>query len=66
MVGWLALQNPDHPLPWGGIGAVTAWLTAVIAAAELWRARNQGRAQDRATRAEIARRKGSDERVRIA
>ena len=65
-VGWLALQNPDHPLPWGGIGAVTAWLTAVIAAAELWRARNQRRAQDRATRAEIARRKGSDERVRIA
>ena len=45
---------------------MTAWLTAVIAAAELWRARNQRRAQDRATRAEIARRKGSDERVRIA
>ncbi|MFY9807416.1 MAG: hypothetical protein WAK86_09135, partial [Pseudonocardiaceae bacterium] len=30
-VGWLALQNPGQALPWGGIGAVTAWLTAVIA-----------------------------------
>lgn len=65
-IGWLALQNPGHPLPWSGIGAVTAWLAAVIAAAELWRARKQRLAQDRATRAEIARRQGSDERVRIA
>ncbi|MDQ3763889.1 MAG: histidine kinase [Actinomycetota bacterium] len=65
-VGWLALQNPGQQLPWGGIGAVTAWLTALIAAAELWRARKQRLAQDRATRAEIARRQGSDERLRIA
>ncbi|MGB9281830.1 MAG: hypothetical protein WCB57_17390, partial [Pseudonocardiaceae bacterium] len=45
-VGWLALQNPGQALPWGGIGAVTAWLAAVIAAAELWRARKQRLAQD--------------------
>jgi signal transduction histidine kinase len=65
-VGWLALQNPGHQIPWGGIGAVTAWLAVVIAAAELWRARKERLAQDRATRAEIARRQGSDERLRIA
>ena len=65
-VGWLALHNPGHQIPWGGVGAATAWLTAVIAAAELWRARTQRMAQDRATRAEIARRQGSDERLRIA
>jgi DNA-binding NarL/FixJ family response regulator/signal transduction histidine kinase len=65
-VGWLALQSPGQQLPWGGIGAVTAWLAVVIAAAELWRARKQRLAQDRATQAEIARRQGSDERLRIA
>ena len=65
-IGWYALNNPGEPLPWVGIAAVTAWLAALIAAGELWRARKQRLAQDRATRAEIARRQVSDERLRIA
>lgn len=65
-IGWIAARNPGQPLPWAGIGAATAWLTALVAAAELWRARKQRLAQDQATRAEIARRQGADERLRIA
>jgi signal transduction histidine kinase len=65
-IGWYALNNPGEQLPWGGIGAVAAWLAALIAVAELWRARKQRLAQDRATRAEVARRQISDERLRIA
>lgn len=65
-IGWHAVQHPGQSLPWVSIGALTAWLAAIIAAAELWRARQQRLAQDQATRAEIARRQGADERLRIA
>ncbi len=43
-----------------------AWLVALIAAFELWRSRRERLAQARAAREEAERRRGSEERLRIA
>jgi signal transduction histidine kinase len=49
-----------------GAAAGLAWLVAVIAASEGWRARRERLAQTRAAREEAERRRGSEERLRIA
>jgi signal transduction histidine kinase len=60
------MAHPDQPLPLTGAAAGLAWLVAVIAASEGWRARRERLAQTRAAREEAERRRGSEERLRIA
>ncbi|MGH3823505.1 MAG: sensor histidine kinase [Pseudonocardiaceae bacterium] len=58
--------HPSEPLSLTGVAGGLAWLVAVIAAAELWRARRERLAQAHAAREEAERRRGSEERLRIA
>ncbi len=58
--------HPDRPFPVAGAAGWLAWLVAVIAASEGWRARRERHAQARAVREETERRRGSEERLRIA
>jgi signal transduction histidine kinase len=58
--------HPAQPLPWTGAAGGLAWLVAVIAASEGWRGRRERLAQARAAQEEVARRRGSEERLRIA
>jgi signal transduction histidine kinase len=58
------LRSPGFPL--AGASAWLAWLAAYIAAVELWRARRERREQAKAAAAEAQRRRGSEERLRIA
>jgi signal transduction histidine kinase len=58
--------HPGQPFPLTGVAGGLAWLIAVIAASEGWRARRERLAQVRAAREEIERRRGSEERLRIA
>ncbi|MDQ3904826.1 MAG: sensor histidine kinase [Actinomycetota bacterium] len=60
------VAHPGQPLPLTGAAAGLAWLVAVIAASEGWRARRERLAQTRAAREEVERRRGSEERLRIA
>lgn len=60
------MAHPDQPLPLTEAAAGLAWLVAVIAASEGWRARRERLAQTRAAREEAERRRGSEERLRIA
>ncbi len=60
------LQNPAAGVPFGRASGWLAWLAVIITAAELWRARRERRDQASAVEAEAQRRRGSDERLRIA
>jgi signal transduction histidine kinase len=60
------LRNPDQPLPLFGAGGWLSSLAVVIAACEWWRARQERIAQLRLAEEEAARRRGSEERLRIA
>ncbi|WP_232666156.1 sensor histidine kinase [Pseudonocardia sp. TRM90224] len=68
--GWLALmQLIRFDFEIGVFSGLATWLSVtavVIAAAELWRARRERQAQARAALAETERRRGSEERLRIA
>ena len=60
------LRYPDEGFPLTGASAWLAWVAAYVAAVELWRARRERREQTRAAAAEADRRRGSEERLRIA
>jgi signal transduction histidine kinase len=59
------LQDEPGP-PWGFAAALLAWLLVLGAGAELVRSRLERRAEEAAAQAEQARRRASDERLRIA
>jgi signal transduction histidine kinase len=60
------LRYPDEGFPLTGVSGWLAWVAAYVAAVELWRARRERREQTRAAVAEADRRRGSEERLRIA
>jgi signal transduction histidine kinase len=60
------LRNPDQPPPLFGAGGWLSSLAIVIAACEWWRARRERLAQERLAHREAVRRRGSEERLRIA
>ncbi|MFD7388445.1 sensor histidine kinase [Streptomyces sp. NPDC059852] len=66
---WLYRLLPpagDGPAPWGQEAVVAAWVAAVVAVSELARARREQWARERAERAQAARRRADEERLRIA
>jgi signal transduction histidine kinase len=60
------LRFPDLGFPLAGASGWLAWIAAFVAGAELWRARRERREQAKAAEAEAERRRGSEERLRIA
>ncbi len=60
------LRTPDQPPPLFGAGGWLSSLAIVIAACEWWRARRERLAQARLAQEEAQRRRGSEERLRIA
>ncbi|WP_262062846.1 sensor histidine kinase [Streptomyces sp. STR69] len=62
---WLPPQH-DHAMPWGRELAVATWLVAVAAISELARTRRDQWVRDRAERAQAARRRADEERLRMA
>jgi signal transduction histidine kinase len=60
------VRFPDQPLPLFGAGGWLSSLAIVIAVCEWWRARRERLAQQRLAREEAERRRGSEERLRIA
>ncbi|MDX3799506.1 sensor histidine kinase [Streptomyces sp. AK04-3B] len=56
----------DDPAPFGQELVVAGWALAVVALAELVRSRREQWARDRAERAQAARRRAGEERLRIA
>jgi signal transduction histidine kinase len=60
------LRHPGLGFPLAGASGWLAWIAAFVAAAELWRARRERREQALAAAAEADRRRGSEERLRIA
>lgn len=66
LVGLYVLHHPGAGFPLAGASAWLAWIAAFVAGAELWRARRERREQARAAAAEASRRRGSEERLRIA
>jgi signal transduction histidine kinase len=60
------LRNPGEPPPLFGAGGWLSSLAIVIAVCEWWRARRERLAQARLAQEEAERRRGSDERLRIA
>ncbi|WP_411100352.1 sensor histidine kinase [Streptomyces sp. x-45] len=56
----------DSAAPWGQEIVIAAWVVAVAALAELARARSEQWARERAERAQAARRRADEERLRIA
>jgi signal transduction histidine kinase len=60
------LRFPDQPLPLFGAGGWLSSLAIVIAVCEWWRARRERLAQERLAQEEAGRRRGSEERLRIA
>jgi signal transduction histidine kinase len=60
------LRFPDQPLPLFGAGGWLSSLAIVIAVCEWWRARRERAVQERLARDEAERRRGSEERLRIA
>ncbi|MEU8828424.1 sensor histidine kinase [Streptomyces sp. NPDC048636] len=56
----------DGPASWSQELGVAAWVVAVVAASELVRVRREQWARERAERAEAARRRADEERLRIA
>ncbi|MFJ9895447.1 sensor histidine kinase [Streptomyces sp. NPDC091280] len=62
---WLPPQH-DHATPWSRELAVATWVVAVAALSELARARRDQWVRDRAERAQAARRRADEERLRMA
>ncbi|WP_416985278.1 sensor histidine kinase [Streptomyces sp. T028] len=62
---WLP-PSGDAPASFGQEIVVTGWVVAIVAIAELARARREQWARDRAERAQAARRRADEERLRIA
>lgn len=62
---WLPPAH-DHAMPWGGELAVATWVVAIAAISELARTRRDQWARDRAERAQAARRRADEERLRMA
>ncbi|MEV6167104.1 sensor histidine kinase [Streptomyces sp. NPDC051954] len=62
---WLP-PSGDGPQAWGREGVVAAWVVAIVALAELVRVRREQWARERAERAQAARRRADEERLRIA
>jgi signal transduction histidine kinase len=60
------IRFPDQPLPLFGAGGWLSSLAIVIALCEWWRARRERLAQERLAQEEAERRRGSEERLRIA
>nr|WP_107120521.1 sensor histidine kinase [Streptomyces antibioticus] len=62
---WLP-PSGDQAAAWGSEGVVAAWAVAIVAVAELARIRREQWARERAERAQAARRRADEERLRIA
>ncbi|MDO0931009.1 sensor histidine kinase [Streptomyces sp. DG2A-72] len=62
---WLP-PSGDGPQPWGTEGVVAAWVVAIVALAELVKVRREQWARERAERAQAAKRRADEERLRIA
>jgi signal transduction histidine kinase len=62
---WLPPRG-DGPAPYAQEIAVAAWVAAIVAVSELARARSEQWARERAERAQAARRRADEERLRIA
>lgn len=66
---WLYAYLPppgDGATPWPSEIGIAAWALAVVAVSELVRVRREQRAKERAERAQAARRRADEERLRIA
>lgn len=62
---WLPPPD-DSAVSWGQELIIATWVVAIVAMAELVRARREQWARDRAERAQAARRRADEERLRIA
>ncbi|MEF9909145.1 MULTISPECIES: sensor histidine kinase [unclassified Streptomyces] len=62
---WLPPEG-DGPAPWGQEAFVTAWVVAIVAAAELLRVRREQWAAARAEREAAEKRRADEERLRMA
>jgi signal transduction histidine kinase len=62
---WLP-PSGDGPADWGQEVVVATWVVAIMAVSELVRVRREQWARDRAERAQAARRRADEERLRIA
>ncbi len=62
---WLP-PSGDPPAGWGQEGVVAAWVVAIAAVSELVRIRREQWVRERAERAQAARRRADEERLRIA
>ncbi|MFC5218389.1 sensor histidine kinase [Streptomyces coerulescens] len=62
---WLP-PSDDPAAPWGQEGVIAAWVAAILAVSELARTRREQWAKERAERAQAARRRADEERLRIA
>lgn len=62
---WLP-PSGDEPAAWGQEIVVAAWVVAIVAVAELVRVRREQWDRERAERAQAARRRADEERLRIA
>ncbi|MET7849850.1 sensor histidine kinase [Streptomyces avermitilis] len=62
---WLP-PSGDVPAPWGQEIVVVTWVVAIMAVSELARLRREQWARERAERAQAARRRADEERLRIA
>ncbi|MFF7163645.1 sensor histidine kinase [Streptomyces sp. NPDC008086] len=62
---WLP-PSGDSAAPWGQEGVIAAWVAAIVAVSELARTRREQWAKERAERAQAARRRADEERLRIA
>ncbi|MFF0200312.1 sensor histidine kinase [Streptomyces sp. NPDC005017] len=62
---WLP-PSGDSAASWGQEAVIAAWVAAVVALAELVRVRREQWARERAERAQAARRRADEERLRIA
>jgi signal transduction histidine kinase len=66
---WLYRRLPpsgDSAPSWAAEGVIAAWVVAIVALAELTRVRREQWARERAERAQAARRRADEERLRIA
>jgi signal transduction histidine kinase len=67
IVAWLLPLGGDEPWPdWSLVAALGAWLAVLASASELLRSRLERAGERQAARAEEARRRASEERLRIA
>ncbi|MEV0172121.1 sensor histidine kinase [Streptomyces sp. NPDC050803] len=62
---WLP-PSGDSPAPWGQEIVIAAWVVAIVALSELVRIRREQWAREREERAQAARRRADEERLRIA